>query len=294
MDYRRIVNQVVAGVAVAVLASASHALTIYVDDDGPPAGGGESWADCCRFLQDALYMAAANPIISEIRVAQGTYLPDHDQFNPTGTGDRGATFNLTSLDDVSILGGYAGLGAADPDDRDIAGNPTILTGDLLGDDGPDFTNYGENAYHVVYGNNVPDTVVLDGFIITGGNANGSGTTDDGGGMYAVSSALTVSNCSFAANYGHNGGGMFNHSGTLSLADCSFSGNAAIHGGGLYNYLEASTISHCSFSGNSCTGDGGGMNNHGSSPVLTDCTFTGNVGHWGGGLRANGGTPTITG
>jgi hypothetical protein len=33
MNFRRIVNQVVVGVAVAVLASVAHADTIYVDDD---------------------------------------------------------------------------------------------------------------------------------------------------------------------------------------------------------------------------------------------------------------------
>ena len=102
---------------------------VHVADCAPAAGDGSSWSDAYRFLQDAL--ASAGGAVTEIRVAQGTYVPDRSQASPGGTGDRAATFSM--LSGVEILGGFAGIGAPDPDARDVAGFPTILRGDLNGD-----------------------------------------------------------------------------------------------------------------------------------------------------------------
>ena len=89
----------------------------------------------------------------------------------TGTGDRFATFELKN--GVAIKAGYAGFGEPDPNARDTEVYETFLSGDLLGNDGTDFANNYENSYHVVTGSGTNDTAVLDGFIITAGNANGS-------------------------------------------------------------------------------------------------------------------------
>ncbi len=101
---------------VAVLSCAAQAGPIlYVDDDAPPAGDGVGWGTAYRFLADALADASGGGI-GEIRVGQGTYQPDRDELNPGGTGVRFATFQL--LNGVALMGGYAGFGAKDPDDRD--------------------------------------------------------------------------------------------------------------------------------------------------------------------------------
>ena len=42
---------------------------------------------------------------------------------------------------------------------------------------------GHNSYHVVNAGNVDSTTILDGFIITAGQADGSGVNGQGGGMY---------------------------------------------------------------------------------------------------------------
>jgi acetyl-CoA C-acetyltransferase len=47
---------------------------------------------------------------------------------------------------------------------------TVLSGDLLGDDGQGFANNKENSYHIVTGSGTNDTAALDGFTITAGNA----------------------------------------------------------------------------------------------------------------------------
>ena len=122
--------------AVSVLGAALAAPTavaqvVYVDDDAPAGGDGTSWATAYRFLQDGLANVSS---ATEIRVGQGTYRPDQSDQGHAVPGDRLATFQLVS--GVSLLGGFAGLGAPSPDDRDIALYETILTGDLAGDDIP--------------------------------------------------------------------------------------------------------------------------------------------------------------
>lgn len=53
----------------------------------------------------------------------------------------------------------------------------------------------------------PDTV-LEGFTLTGGNANGSSFPDDiGGGMYNINSSPTIKDCTFIGNSADKGGGQ---------------------------------------------------------------------------------------
>lgn len=130
------------------LASATvHAQsTLYVDDDAAPGGNGNTWNTAFQYLQDALAAASASGgTVTEIRVAAGTYKPDQGQDQTPG--DREATFQL--LDGLALKGSYAGIGAPDPNARDIEAHETILSGDLAGNDGPDFTNNAENSYHLI-------------------------------------------------------------------------------------------------------------------------------------------------
>ena len=71
--------------------STAQADIIYVDDDAPLGGDGLSWNTAYQFLQDALANAVAG---TEIRVAQGVYLPDQDEAGNVVPGDRFATFQL--------------------------------------------------------------------------------------------------------------------------------------------------------------------------------------------------------
>jgi hypothetical protein len=108
-----------------------------------PAAMGARGNEALRFLQDALL--AAGP--GDREGSGGIYRPDASSAHPDGTGDRETSFVLA--DGVRILGGYAGPGAADPDERDPDLYETILSGDLNGDDGPAFTNYEDNSRHIV-------------------------------------------------------------------------------------------------------------------------------------------------
>ena len=241
----------------------------YVDDNAPgPTYDGLSWATAFKDLQDALYLAWHK---DEIWVAQGIYKPD--QGVDIGPGDRTATFNL--INGVAIKGGYAGCGAAEPNARDIELYETILTGDLNGDDGPNFVNYEENSYHVVTVTLTNETAVLDGFTITAGNANDSSYPNSHGGAMFCDSGATVSNCTFAHSFAVNGGGMCCNSWWYEVpgprvTNCAFIGNRAGNlGGGLWLQVDDSDL------------------------ILTNCTFSGNVASDGGGIFCWDGSPTIS-
>ncbi len=266
-------------------------LILYVDTDATGANDGSSWADAFNFLQNALATAYYS---DKIHVAHGTYKPD--QGNGITPGDREATFQL--INGVTIKGGYAGFGTPDPNTRDIELYKTILTGDLNGDDvevnDPADLLYeptrSENSYNVVTGSGTDETAILDGFTITGGNADGSYPNNCGGGMYNYRGSPTVANCMLRSNAARSdGGGVCNYGSykaTPRLTNCTFKRNSSRRcGGGMCNWDGEATLTNCTFIGNSTADDGGGIYiSNDSKLALTYCTFRGNLaGRSGGGI-----------
>ena len=279
---------------------------LFVDDSAVGSGDGSSWGNAFTDLQVALGQAVSG---DEIHIAGGSC-------KPTATTDRTISFELK--DGVSLLGGYAGNGAADPDARDIALFQTILSGDIgaAGDNT-------DNSYHVIASYGVSPTTLVDGITVTAGYADGGSTDSCGGGMYnGCSSSPTLTNCTFSGNTasgsgsdGSYGGGMYNGSSySPTQTNCTFSGNTASgsgsggsYGGGMYNASSSPVLTGCTFSGNMTVSSGsvgscgGGMYNYGSSsPTLTDCTFSGNTasssgsdGSYGGGMLNSSSSPTLT-
>ena len=248
---------------------AAGATIWYVDADATGTQTGTSWTNAFRNLQDGLAAAATSP--AEIWVAEGTYKPTVEY---DGTGDRYKSFQLKN--GVALYGGFdPSVGHDQFAERDWVAHPTILSGDL-GTPG----NNSDNSYHVFYhpsGTNLDSSAILDGFIITGGNANGSAAASAGGGMYNTGSP-TLTRCTFVGNNAAaNGGGMYN-TGSPVLTNCIFAGNSAGEngdGGGMSNHNSAvPRLINCTFTGNSAR-DGGGMYNAGSAPQLVGCTFSRN-------------------
>ncbi|MHC4416939.1 MAG: right-handed parallel beta-helix repeat-containing protein, partial [Planctomycetota bacterium] len=280
-------------IALAGLASApAPAQTVrYVDDDASLGGDGLGWATAYRYLQDALADAAASGgAVTEIRGAQGVYTPDLDELGNVTPLDREATFQL--LNGVAVEGGYAGPGTPNPDERDIDAYQSTLSGDLAGNDGPNFTNYDENSFHVLTGSGTDTTAVLDGFTIRAGHANGPvwpalGT--GGAGMLNNAGSPTVHNCTFVANWAQGfGGGMSNMFGASPIVeDCLFDGNLAAPGDGwttgaaMENYVDVGAIvRRCVFTNNVCAAapelsEGGAININDSEMTVSECVFTDN-------------------
>ena len=267
--------------SIAILNTIVKAGIIYVDTDVRGANDGSSWSDAYWTLHNALQESTQG---DEIRIAQGIYKPDQTTIKVrrdtvvTASGDRQATFQLKN--GVVLKGGYAGSGEPDPDVRDIDLYQSILSGDLNGDDGPDFSNYTENSYHVVTGSGTNATAVLDGFTVSGGNANET-IGGYGGGMHNDLCTTTVTNCNFNRNSATRGGGMANTgrpkipSGP-TLTNCAFSGNSARLGGGMANWGGSSgTLTNCTFSGNTAENGGAMFITKVSEATLRNCTLTGN-------------------
>ncbi len=265
--------------------------TLYVDADAPIGGDGKSWATAFKHLQDALFNSISP---TEIRVAQGIYKPHLNSYSAQPP-SRSDTFQLKN--GVTIKGGYAGLGNPDPNARDFELYETILSGDLNGDDVEvdpvdllDEPTRSENCYNVVTGTGCSRSAILEGFTITGGNANGTLLSDmSGGGIY--DGDLTVISCKIVGNSAAGGGGVSCHSGS-TLSDCTISGNAALSaGGGLSGVIS---VVNCTISDNLAThfsAQGGGISCR-DTELVSGCTFINNSSRFGGGLATSYDLPTV--
>ena len=279
-----------AALAAILLLGTAHAKVVYVNDNASAGGDGTSWASAHKYLQDALADVNAT---DEIWVAEGTYKPD--QGGGKTAGDRTSPFLL--VNGVGMYGGFTGTETAREPLGD--GNQTILSGEI---------NAEKELWsiHVVMGNGLDASTVMNGFRITKGNANGiRGDYTNGGGMLLKSSSPTITNCVFTGNSAagsnfssNGGGGMYNSSSSPTLTNCTFSNNSISDfgsGGGMNNNSSSSpTLTNCTFSNNSAQYYGGGIFNQGSSsPTLTNCVFSGNSASSVGGGLSGGGTLTLT-
>ena len=275
--------------------------TIYVDSDATGVNDGSSWADAYHYLQEALSDANSAEKPVEIRVAQGIYRPNQGLIAIPDFDWRTTTFQL--INGVTVKGSYAGFGKPDPNARDIGLNETVLSGDLSGNDAEIAVlldliaepTRAENSYNVVTAIGTDETAVLDGLIITAGNADGPSFTDpnsNGGGMNNYNSSPTIISCVFTGNAARwDGGGMYNRSSNPVLINCIFSRNAAGdtstgYGGGMDNHVSNPILINCTFSSN-WAGQGGGINAVNSTPIAIDCTFKDNSANFGGAMQYKG-------
>ncbi len=272
------------------------------------SGSGSSWADASGDIQ-AMMDAAADCGGGEVWVASGTYKPNR-RANATGTitpNDRDNAFVMRN--NVKLFGGFAGTEAALAERVLNAAQPSILSGDFNGDDNIEgagqsllISGNGENAHHVVISAGAVGTAVLDGFKVTGGFANGSGSIvvnfvsvfrTIGGGMANVSSSPTVTNSLFEGNataflsLSDGGGGIGNSEGSsLIISNSTFTKNSAFAGGGILNSFSGLTLTDCIFTDNLAR-EGGGLNNNTSSiSSINGCSFTNNAAQFSGGAITN--------
>jgi hypothetical protein len=233
--------------------------TIYVDDDAVGANNGSSWENAYIHLQDALADANAAEKPVEIRVAQGVYTPD--QGVGITRGDKGAAFQL--INGVTVLGGFAGVGAIEPDDRNIEAYKTILSGDLAGDDADiedpeEFSGHptrAENSNTVVRGKETDQTAVLDGITVTAGENDMVNDRGD----------PTVVNCTFT----ESSTGMYNHFCSPGLTNCTFNG---LCDHAIFQVECSLPLTNCMFTANM----GGAIDCLSQAELtLQDCTFIDN-------------------
>ncbi len=261
-------------------------IVYHVDANARGNNDGSNWANAYVYLQDALADANDSQKPVEIRVAQGTYTPDCG--NGYTRGDKSCKFLLKS--GVTIKGGFAGVGADNPNAWDHHIYKTVLSGDLSGNDERLLENFVENSDHVIWCIDGDSSAVLDGFTITGGYA----TDRVGGGLLNYNANPTVRRCVFFDNYASQGGGMGNRYSSPIVSECTFSGNLAAHGGGgMYNDYSHPIVESCVFYDNRTWYlGGGGMYCGGSDPNITNCLFIDNGAPFGGGMYNAAANPFI--
>lgn len=259
-----------AGAFVLLLATAAEAAVRYVDanlDGG--ANDGTSWANAYRGPQALKVAMDAAVNGDEIWVVAGTY---------TASPATRSVFHVLK-NGVSVYGGFAG-GEATLAERDPIANPTIISGDLLGNDTPSAASRADNSYHLVTalaGSNG----LVDGFELRGGNANGAGASnfDKGGAIYLVSGQNpTFRNCRFIDNRCTFGGGAgYLNASSPKFFDCLFEANLGGSFGGAFDSANSTqpVFERCTFRGNSAARAGALEFFGGSQPKVTNCLFVAN-------------------
>lgn len=176
---------------------------IYVDINASGLKNGSDWTNAFTSLPAALNLQAVCTNVREIRVKEGTYLPNTIE-------DRTLGFLVSG--DVTLIGGFSSTGSPALGDQDVEAFPTILSGDIgaTGDDS-------DNVHSVVSVIPGQDSAYVEGFIVENGNANGS-----------------------ILNY-QNGGGIYNIT-KLFLKDILVRNNKATNGGnGIYNLSSSANM-----------------------------------------------------
>ncbi len=302
--------EIVAAVCVllACLAASAPAKVIYVDADATGANDGSSWTNAFTSLHNALsaarptsalrrgHIPSTPPSATEIRVAQGVYRPYQVGLRSVPSAE---VFYLTG--GLMVKGGYAGVGAADPNERSVETYRTILSGDLNGDD-VDGTCPGDllgqptradNSRHIVccYGSDA--NTILDGFIITGATDGalelpdgrlsvqdclftGNAAISDGGAVHSQRGEILLTRCRFVGNWAARFGGAIcaDSRGTLTLVDCRFTDNGASNGAATASEEIDVQMTGCTFEGNVAEGQGA-VHCMGGTLQMDRCTFLGN-------------------
>jgi hypothetical protein len=211
---------------------------VYVDADRPSDGDGTTWATAFKSLPNAIAHASAG---SELRVAEGIYMPDSN-----------SVWNSITLDKaVKLYGGFAGTEVS-LQQRDWIRHPTILSGDINGSGGIIDLANSRSVVHIT-----DSGAVLDGFVVTAGY----GDYTDGAGVNVEYCSPTVQNCTIKENCADSddgdGGGMHCYSSSPTVVNCVFLANeAGDDGGGLCNKTGSSgQFVNCAFYNNRTHGDG---------------------------------------
>jgi hypothetical protein len=286
---------------------------VYVTETGAGAKDGSSWDNAYHGLAYPLHMAAKSVCpaeIKEIWVAKGAYYPRF--YAGEAQTDMDRAFTLAK--GVKVYGGFVGTESSIDERKTTVNehniiqmaNKSILSGDFKKDDvADDFnTNKTDNVHHVVVvaGEMIEgiDTARLDGFTITGGNANVSGNItvnsqtinrNYGGGVVIINASPIIIYDSIAENNAMDaGGGMFMDDVNGADTDTSIpeltkpvithtvfnKNNTTVSGGGLYISDGYPSISLTMISGNIATGEGGGLYVYRGSPMFNRTVINGNA------------------
>lgn len=297
---------------------------IYVNVNATGNNDGTSWVNAYTDLESAINNNIFN---DEIWVAAGTY-------------KHSSTDRITSIElknNTKLFGGFIGTETL-LSERNPKTNITIISGDVLGNDNANpatilntESTRQDNKYHVIQLKNSVQNVIVDGFTISGGNANGTTATSGidqyyrtrGGAIQVMLKAAnehvsaTFKNCVFERNSASETGvfgiyyynGVTNMSNDVKFESCLFKNNFSSTGSTVqyvgaktFNWLSSGKIVNCLFFDNVSNGDascvyffasttGGGQTNLGLDVSIINSTFSNNTGLSGRVIRTDNGGNT---
>lgn len=242
----------------------AQASTLFVAPDGTGTA-------CTQAHPCALSTALARAHDGDtLYLAEGRY---------TGTG--AAVITLTKS--ITLYGGWDGA-AGGPVARDPDAHPTTLDG--------------ENHRRVVYIEG-PINPVLDGLILTNGNATGLGgysTVDAGGGVYMRGSRAHINNCVIVGNTspGGTGGGLFILGSDARVENSLVMSNTARWGGGARAVSRSPVFRHNRFISNTADFGGGLYLMWTTTALVEGNLFRGNGSSNGGAIYLSAAGATIEG
>lgn len=236
---------------------------LYVDQNVSTStsdGTGSSWSNAITELADALRYArivnnhtTENPL--KIFVAKGTYKPLYHAADNSYTIDGNRRNSFVMVKNVQLYGGFnPANGVTELSDRRIPPSPgeegSILSG-AVGPNGP---------YHVVVASGDVGNARLDGFTITGGQANEAGNQ-------------TINENDIPTS---SGGGICLWNASPVLTTLNIRGNTARTGGGAYFRNSSAVLTNVLISRNTAFDSGGGCFSEDSDVYLTNVTISGNT------------------
>ena len=175
-------------------------------------------------------------------------------------------------------------------DLDITASLTIHgagVGATIVDGNGEVTN--DRVFHIL-GNAGP--VTLKGMTIRHGKPTVAEAGFFGGGIYAASKNLTLTDLVIEENTATQGGGLYilgNNGGPDTLSNLVVQNNTAtnVYGGGISIEAAVVDLTNIVLTGNSVVGRGGGLSAYGSSVTMTDCEIHHNTAGSGGGIAGGG-------
>ena len=271
---------------------------IYVKANSAGGNDGMSWVTAFDSLHQAIEKSRENNFCGNVQiwVSEGTYKPIKDKAGNISSTSRFSTFYIDH--GMYLYGGFPSSGTPTFEDRDWKIHETILSGDI-----GTLDDQSDNVYTIVRTEDILSKFVIDGFTLSGGNANRFGSyTDDtfnelaGGAIFSSGEDSTsIVNCTFKNNGAIFGGAVAStiDGGSLTIQNCVFVNNSASQtGGAIFSDREESNLTFLNtlFDRNTSNKTGGAINMYdhlGKNASVVNCTFFGNYAKTSGSAILNG-------